>query len=67
MSSDCIKNIINQLQKNEKFKANFAAVELFEVFNCYDPAQFISICLSALGSVINLQLPHVNVIMMKVA
>lgn len=61
MDSDSLKNIINKLMKNDTFKTGLVAVELFEVFNCYDPAQYISICLSALSSMINLEIPHINV------
>ena len=61
MDSESLKNVIVKLQKNDKFKANLVAIELFEAFNIYDPAQYISICLSALSSMINLELPHINV------
>jgi len=62
MDSESLKSVIEKLQKNDKFKASLVAIELFEAFNIYDPAQYISICLSALSSMINLELPHINVL-----
>ena len=62
MDSESLKNVLVKLQKNDKFKSSLVAIELFEAFNIYDPAQYISICLSALSSMINLELPHINVI-----
>ena len=61
INSDSMTKIIESLKKNLKFTGNFVAVELFDSFLAYDSANFISACLTALTSMINLELPHINV------
>ena len=46
----------------EEAKLNLVACELFDSHYCYDDDKFLSACVYSLISMINLELPHVNVL-----
>jgi len=62
INSESFKGIIAALKKNKVFTSNLVAVELFDSYYCYDSANFLSICMTALNSLMNLELPHINVL-----
>eukprot|EP01016_Furgasonia_blochmanni_P046312 TRINITY_DN6651_c0_g1_i2.p1 TRINITY_DN6651_c0_g1~~TRINITY_DN6651_c0_g1_i2.p1 ORF type:complete len:268 (-),score=60.72 TRINITY_DN6651_c0_g1_i2:137-940(-) len=62
VNNDSLLHIINTLTTDEDFKLSLVAVELFDSHYCYDASKFLSVCLYSLTSMINLSLPHINVL-----
>ncbi|EGR28989.1 hypothetical protein IMG5_165330 [Ichthyophthirius multifiliis] len=62
MCSDHVKNIIQVLQNNQTFESQLTVLELFDSCFCYDYSSFISLSLHALSSLMNLEMPHINIL-----
>ncbi|KRX01839.1 P-loop containing nucleoside triphosphate hydrolase [Pseudocohnilembus persalinus] len=55
-----MRNILEKLKYSQQFQCELVLCELFDSHYCYDKNLFISICLQALTSMMNLELPHIN-------
>ncbi|KAK3098562.1 hypothetical protein FSP39_020655 [Pinctada imbricata] len=56
---NCVRNILRQLQK---WDYRLAAVHLVDSHYCSDPGKFISVLLTSLSTMLQMELPHVNVL-----
>ena len=56
---NCVRNILQQLQK---WDYRLAAVHLVDSHYCSDPAKFIAVLLTSLSTMLQMELPHVNVL-----
>jgi len=54
-----VSNILEQVQK---WSFRLTVVQVFDSFYCKNPANFISVLLVSLSSMVRLELPHVNVL-----
>lgn len=54
-----MKNIIGRL---EKFGTRLCCVNMVDSHYCSDPSKFISVCLTSLNSMLQIELPHVNIL-----
>ncbi len=57
--NDCVKNILRRMEKSDM---RLCAVNLVDSHHCSDPAKFISVCLVTLNSMLQMELPQVNVL-----
>ena len=57
--NDSVRNILKKL---EKFGTRLCAVHLVDSHYCSDPSKFISVCLTSLNTMLQIELPHVNVL-----
>ncbi len=57
--NNAVRNIVAQL---EKWDCRLAAVHLVDSHYCSDPAKFISVLLTSLATMLQVALPHVNVL-----
>lgn len=55
-----VHNILHQLQSMDDFR--LAAVHLVDSHYCSDPGKFISVLLTSLATMLQIELPHVNVL-----
>lgn len=62
LNSDSLKKILKGIMDMEEAKLNLVITELFDSHYCYDDDKFLSACVYSLISMINLELPHVNVL-----
>ena len=63
LNSDSLKSILERLRTDlgcRKLRAT--AVELFDSHYIQDPNKYLSACMYSLASMINLELPHINVL-----
>ncbi|KJE98239.1 Gpn2 protein [Capsaspora owczarzaki ATCC 30864] len=58
--NDAVKELTQKLDKALKFR--LAAVHLVDSHYCSDPAKFISVLLTSLATMLQIELPHVNVL-----
>ncbi|XP_041463558.1 GPN-loop GTPase 2-like [Lytechinus variegatus] len=56
---DSVKNIVAQLQK---WNFKLVSVHLVDAHYCSDPAKFISVLLTSLSTMLQMELPHVNLL-----
>eukprot|EP00095_Tigriopus_kingsejongensis_P012392 snap_masked-scaffold1164_size58058-processed-gene-0.2 protein:Tk12392 transcript:snap_masked-scaffold1164_size58058-processed-gene-0.2-mRNA-1 annotation:"gpn-loop gtpase 2" len=56
---ESLKSVISRL---EKFGTRLCCVNLVDSHYCSDPAKFISVCLTSLNSMLQIELPHINVL-----
>ncbi|XP_071820033.1 GPN-loop GTPase 2-like [Apostichopus japonicus] len=56
---DSVKRILAELQK---WNFKLAAIHLVDSHYCSDPAKFISVLLTSLSTMLQMELPHVNVL-----
>lgn len=54
-----VRNIVHKLQEKD---FRFAAVHLVDSHYCRDPSKFISVLLTSLSTMVQIELPHVNVL-----
>jgi GTPase SAR1 family protein len=57
--NDALKNIIRSL---EKLGVRLCAVNLVDSHYCSDPSKFISVCLTCVNTMLQIELPHINVL-----
>lgn len=62
LNSDSMRNIIEKMKNTEKLHMRITAVELFDAQYIMDKTKYMSACLYSLVSMINLSLPHLNVL-----
>lgn len=62
MDNTSLKNILQKIQNNNVLSISLTSVSLFDCLCCYDPYHYISTTILSLISQINLETPHVNVI-----
>lgn len=55
-----VKNIVKRLEKEANCR--LCAVHLVDAHYCSDPSKFISVCLTSLNTMLQIELPHVNIL-----
>jgi len=58
--NDAIKNVILRLQK--ELDCRLCCVHLADSHHCSDPAKFIAVCLTTLNTMVQMELPQVNLL-----
>lgn len=58
--NDSVKNIVKRLEKEADLR--LAAVHLADSHYCADASKFLSVCLTSLTTMLQIELPHVNVL-----
>ena len=58
--NNSVKNIVQRLEKEVGIR--LAAVHLVDSHYCADPSKFLSVCLTSLTTMLQIELPHVNVL-----
>jgi hypothetical protein len=58
----CDSAFQNVLQKLSKLHHRLTAVHLIDSFQCIDPSKFISVLLLSLQTMLQLELPHINLL-----
>jgi len=58
--NNAVKNIVARLEKEGEVR--LAAVHLVDSHYCADPSKFLSVCLTSLTTMLQVELPHVNVL-----
>lgn len=58
-SNDAVRDIVTRLVKLD---IRLCAVNLVDSHYCSDPGKFISVCLTSLSTMLQIELPHVNVL-----
>lgn len=62
LNSDSLRTILQNMISMKEAKVNLVVCELFDSHYCYDDDKFLSSMVYSLISMINLELPHVNVL-----
>ena len=57
---DCVRRLLRRLRADLDHRA--CAVNLVDSHHCSDPAKFVSVCLTTLNSMLQMELPQVNVL-----
>ena len=55
-------SVRNIIQKLEQSMTRLCAVHLVDAHYCSDPSKYVSVCLTALSSMLRIELPHINVL-----
>ncbi len=58
--NDCVKRLLARLR--EELDLRPCVVNLVDSHHCSDPAKFVSVCLVTLNSMLQMELPQVNVL-----
>jgi GTPase SAR1 family protein len=58
--NNAIKNIISRLEK--ECSVRLCAVHLVDAHYCADASKFVAVCLTSLTTMLQLELPHVNIL-----
>nr|ACO11767.1 ATP-binding domain 1 family member B [Lepeophtheirus salmonis] len=56
-----VKSIIKKLE-SQPLDVRLAAVHLVDAHYCSDPGKYISVCLTSLNTMLQIELPHINVL-----
>ena len=62
LNTDSLRELLAKLKNSLKLKFRLTAVELFDSHYIQDPSKFLSACTYSLMTMINLGLPHINVL-----
>jgi len=58
--NDAVKNVVRRLEREAEVR--LAAVHLVDSHYCADASKFLSVCLTSLTTMLQIELPHVNVL-----
>jgi len=58
--NNAVKNIVARLEREAELR--LAAVHMVDSHYCADPSKFLSVCLTSLTTMLQIELPHVNVL-----